>query len=153
MLLSHLFGSFGLHCAVLFWNWHPFWETPNVDLSIFRSPECTFVISDTSASQRCSLGRHATPMAMFGQQKADIMLICYHIWGEQMWPNCLKYRQGHAHVLLGFLVSAAQFWNTERKVSQDRETEWERRRRRRNSFFLLSSFFSFTLSFFNVGWH
>lgn len=95
----------------------PFRETPNVDLSIFRSPVCTFVISDTSASQRSVLGRRATPMAMFGQLKADIMLICYHIWGEQMRPNCLKYRQGRCACVRVFVFYFCSSFGTVRGKS------------------------------------
>lgn len=135
----------------------PFRETPNVDLSIFRSPVCTFVISDTSASQRCVLGRRATPMAMFGQLKADIMLICYHIWGEQMRPNCLKYRQGRVCMCRSFcfFLFLQQFCNSERKVCQELGRRRKKSRRRRRGNFFLSVFllllFRSLFFFFNVG--
>lgn len=38
-------------------------------------------------------------MAMFGQQKGDIMSICYHTTEGKTYLNCLKHRQGLCHGL------------------------------------------------------
>lgn len=38
-------------------------------------------------------------MAMFGEQKGDIMPICYHTTKGKMYLNCLKRRQGLCHRL------------------------------------------------------
>lgn len=43
--------------------------------------------------------------------KGDILCICYHIWEEKMWSNCLKCRQGICVVWLVLLAWSVEIRN------------------------------------------